>query len=166
MQVEGIVEIRGSVPAEDFVSADVLYAYSQEDSATWFLIKRLDSVVQDDVLATWDTTTITDGVYRLKLVVVTQGGAKNEVIINDIRVSNYTHGIEPLTTTSLGNSETKPQVAGSIMITPGPTPLPQNPASIVGNEVRLAVYTGIIISCGLLGLLILYTSVQSYRRRR
>lgn len=166
MQVEGIVEIRGSVPDADFASAEVLYAYSQEDIATWFLIKRLDSVVQDDLLAAWDTTTITDGVYKLKLVVMTQDGTRNEVVVSDIRVSNYTHGNEQSTTTSLGSSEIKPEVAGSVMVTPGPTQLPPNPASIVGDEVRMTVVTGIIIACGLLGLLILYTSIQSYRRRR
>lgn len=87
--VEGIVEIRGSVPEEGFLSAEVLYAYAQTGKETWFLIKRLDKVVQDDVLAAWDTTTITDGVYHIKLVVTKVGDRRNEVVVENIQVSNY-----------------------------------------------------------------------------
>ena len=164
--IEGIVEIRGSIPEEDFSSAEILYSYSQEGVENWFLIKRIDGVVQDDVLATWDTTTITDGVYQIKLVVMTLDGKENEVIVSDIHVSNYTRGDEQPTSATLGSSGINPGAADSLMVTPGPTGLPANPASIIRDEVRLMVIAGILIASVLLGLLIMYTSIQSYRRRR
>jgi len=164
--IEGIVEIRGSIPEEDFSSAEVLYSYSQEGVENWFLIERIDSVVQDDVLATWDTTTITDGVYQLKLMVITLDGNENEVVVSDIHVSNYTRGDEQPTSAAMGSSGINPGAAVGLMVTPGPTGLPVNPASIIRDEVRLTVISGILIASVLLGLLIMYTSIQSYRRRR
>jgi hypothetical protein len=43
------------------------------------------------VLAKWDTTTITDGIYRLKLSVTTTNGTINEVVVEQVTVMNYTH---------------------------------------------------------------------------
>ena len=164
--VEGVVEIRGSVPEDGFSSAELQYAYSQSAVETWFLIKRLDHVVQDDVLASWDTTTITDGLYRIKLVVQNQDGKENEVIVDDVQVSNYSRvqgqpeGDLPEQT---GNT---PSAVEVLVATPAPTELISNPASILRQEVRRTVVSGIIFACATLGLLVLYTSIQSRRRRR
>lgn len=164
--VEGVVEIRGSVPEENFSSAELLYAYAQSEIETWFLIKRIDNVIQDDVLAAWDTTTITDGVYRLKLVMRAQDGSENAVFVENIQVSNYsraegsTDGEQPKQTT------TPLAVINNQYVTPSINATAGNPASIYINEVRQIVVVGVFLAFISLGMLALYTSIQHRRRRR
>jgi hypothetical protein len=164
--VEGIVEIRGSIPEEDFSSAKISYSYAQGKDENWFLITRLDKAVQDDVLATWDTTTITDGNYQLKLVVKTSTGNTYEVIVEDIQVANYSRA-ENLTTSIVNEPELlAPMTESTAVIAQGPTALPANKASINDDEIRFTIIAGIMIGCGLLVSLVLYASLQAYRRRR
>ncbi len=164
--VEGVIEIRGSVPEEEFASAEVLYSYAQTDKDTWFLIKRLDKVVQDDVLATWDTTTITDGVYRIKLTVKTTDGSENAVVIENILVSNYTRvQVQPegITVIQTANSS-----AAAEIVVPHSAAAEKrvNPASIQPQEVQRTIIIGILLTCAALGSIALYSSTQSRRRRR
>ena len=164
--VEGIVEIRGSIPEEDFSSAKVSYSYAQGTEENWFLITRLDRAVQDDVLATWDTTTITDGNYQLKLVLKTSTGNTYEVIVKDIQVANYSRS-GPLPTSVVNEPGLlAPMTESTAVIAQGPTALPANKASITDDEIRSTIIAGIMIGCILLVLLVLYTSLQAYRRRR
>jgi len=164
--VEGVIEIRGSVPEEDFASAEVLYSYAQTDRDTWFLIKRLDKVVQDDVLAAWDTTTITDGVYRIKLTVKSADGSENEVVVENIQVSNYTRvqvQLEGNTAIQTANSS-----AAAEIVAPRSAAAETrvNPASIQPQEVQRTVIIAILLACAALGAIALYSSIQSRRRRR
>lgn len=164
--VEGVIEIRGSVPEEAFSSAEVLYAYEQAEVETWFLITRLDKVVQDDVLATWDTTTITDGEYRIKLVMKTASGNEYHVIVEHLQVSNYSR-VQDQTP---GASEIQTgQTSASAAIraaTAAPEENKVNPASIEKQDAQLAVVSGIITALAVLGLLVIYSSIQSRQRRR
>ena len=145
--LEGIVEIRGSVPAAQFSSARVQYSYSGEE-LNWFLIGRVDQPVEDDVLAVWDTSTITDGHYQLRLIVRTKDGGREEVIIPDIVVANYS----PLPTATVGIENVfvtqVPATIENTEVVISQTPLPANPASIEENETRRAILIG-----GLVGML-------------
>lgn len=164
--VEGVVEIRGSVPEDGFSSAELLYAYSQAEFETWFLIKRIDQVVHDDVLAAWDTTTITDGVYTIKLMVYTQDGIENEVIVDGVRVSNYSRAQDRPAGNQPELTDNTASAAIVLVATPSPTELIGNPASILRQEVQRTVVFGIIFACAALSLLVLYSSIQARRRRR
>lgn len=135
--VEGIVEIRGSVPAEEFASARVSYSYIGSEE-NWFLIAMIDQPVEEGVLAAWDTSTITDGMYQLRLVVKTTAGTKSEVIVSDIQVANYTQ-----TATQPDESDEKidAQAEPGETITV-PTPIPINPAAISDKEINRAMLVG------------------------
>ena len=82
---------RSLVPSEivGFQSAEVAFAYGK-DNSTWFLITGSDQPVRDGVLASWDTTTIADGTYLLRVRVNTSDGEVVEVEAKDLRVRNYT----------------------------------------------------------------------------
>lgn len=164
--VEGIVEIRGSVPEDRFSSAELLYAYTKSEIETWFLIKRLDQVVQDDILATWDTTTITDGLYRIKLVSRTLDGIENEVITEGITVANYSRDQDQTAGKPESMTGGLARAADSLVATPAPTDFYTNPASIKQTEVRRTVLIGIIFAFVILGFLAFYTGIQSLRRRK
>src|SRR4030065_2534408 len=66
---QGSVVIHGNASLDEFLSYEVDFSYIQDSSRTWFLIQESDIPVQDGILAVWDTATITDGEYSLRLMV-------------------------------------------------------------------------------------------------
>lgn len=164
--VEGVVEIKGSIPEDGFSSAELLYEYSQAELENWFLIKRLDQVVRDGVLAAWDSTTITDGVYSIKLVVRAQDGTENEVIVENIQVSNYSQASIQTGAAQPANPGNAPSVVDALKANPSVTEVSSNPASVFQEDVRRTAIIGALFAFLALSILALYTTVQSRRRRR
>lgn len=165
--VAGMVEIVGSVPDVSFDYAEVSYAFSGSEAPNWFLINKLDQPVMDARLAVWDTTLITDGLYRLKVTVYRKDGTSDELILNDIRVANYTHveestptvdGVEMLPAATDGPLEPTATAAQ----TPLPTDLPANPAAISPQEFRLSLGSGAVLAVLCVGMIAVY----AYYRRR
>lgn len=149
--IAGVVEVVGSVPASGFQHAELSYAYQNSTSTTWFQISRMDRVIQDDVLGQWDTTTITDGTYRLKLRVVYQDGREEEVVVDGLTVANYSHEID--TTPDPMITITTPTPVNGIQVTEYPTPLPPNPAMLKSIQVKNSLITGVITGIILMAVL-------------
>ena len=72
--LQGVVTIRGSSNETGFLSAEVDFAYAGDTTGTWFLIATGSQPVDSNILASWDTTTITDGNYNLRLRVTLTDG--------------------------------------------------------------------------------------------
>jgi len=163
--VEGIVEIRGSVPESDFSTAKVSYSYAG-DEANWFLIARIEQPVEEDVLAIWDTSTITDGIYQLRLTVKNTSGEKQEVIISDIRVANYTRVEHQQAAAEINTAMLTPTPDTTTAIAPLPTSLSANPASISDKEISKAVLNGGLFGLAVVIVFVIWTSIKTYLNRR
>ncbi len=142
--VQGIVEITGTLATSSFKYAEVFFAYTAADNLNWFLIGRIDQPVSSGLIARWDTTTITDGVYQLKLLVHNRDESVEELIINPVIVRNYS---------ILATNTPVAEVTSSISITTTAdtteeiqysTPLPENPASTSDTSLKRSVTTGLI----------------------
>lgn len=156
--VEGLVEIRGTVPAQDFASARVAYSY-MGDEDNWFLIARIDQPVEDEILATWDTTTITDGIYQLRLIVKTIDGVKKEIIVKDLRVANYSHlALQPEAIGEVAETQSTP--SDSVTSTM-PTTLPANPASIDDKLFNRTLLIGGLSGFGVVIVFIILTFLKN-----
>jgi len=155
--VEGIVEISGSIPVDNFASAKLSYAYAGENVEDWFLIANIDTPKQDDVLGVWDTTTITDGTYQIRLRVKTTSGEKLDVILSGIQVANYSRSdsaeVNAPTITAAESSTQVPVES----FAPTPTLLPANPATITSEDLRGTVLTGSLIGIGLVFLVLVWS---------
>lgn len=167
--VAGTVEVKGSVPDDDFDYAEVSYAFSDETVSNWFLISRLDQTVHDATLALWDTTTITDGTYRLKVSVHRKNGSVSELVVENIRVGNYTHYDIPTATSAAVAMEEIPSTNDTIVPTtvmkPLPTDLPKNPASIDQDDFKLSLISGITLAVLVLVVLGIYVLFRRVARR-
>ena len=155
--VEGIVEIRGSVPDENFASAKLSYAYDGENAEDWFLISNIDAPTQDEVLGVWDTTTITDGTYQIRLRVREISGEKKDVIVTGIQVANYSRSeanLDEMVTTVTEVPSTQVTMQS---IESNPTTLPANPATITTTDIRHTALTGLLIGVGLVMLVVLWS---------
>jgi len=167
--VAGTVEVKGSVPDDDFDYAEVSFAFSDETVSNWFLISRLDQTVHDETLALWDTTTITDGIYKLKVTVHRKNGTTSEIMVEDIRVGNYTHYDVPTATaaavsvveTPSGNETVEP----TVVMKPLPTDLPRNPASIGEDDFKLSLISGVTLAVLVLVVLGIYVLFRRVARK-
>ena len=159
--LRGQVNIIGSTNVPDFVSAQLDFSYAAEDSAdTWFPLQTLSQAVFDSPLYVWDTTTITDGDYILRLRVFIADGSIQEVRV-PITLQNDTVPTPTLVPTLTPESvtvliPTPFLLAASPTPTtpprPTPTPLPANPASLDSNTIFLSLGRGALVILGLFAL--------------
>jgi hypothetical protein len=154
--LQGMVNITGSTNSENLDYATISFAYEESESQTWFEIQEIRETVQDGTLAVWDTTTITDGTYSLRLEVFLKNGQHQEDVINGLKIRNYTP-IEtntPRATNEVGQA-TEAVLASEIEAPTqtSPTPLPGNPAEITPGSIRESILTGSLLAT--LGLIIL-----------
>jgi hypothetical protein len=175
-ELHGSVVIHGNVSLVEFLSYEVDFSYSQDSSRTWFLIQESDIPVQDGILAVWDTATITDGEYSLRLVVSQADGTRIEVIIDNLRVSNYTpverDTDSPVTTIAAQAEPTTssaPRTSTTSTIAPQPptpTSLPANPAEISSSQMILSLGNGALIAIWIFTLLGTYLGIKAWFRNQ
>ena len=149
----GTVPIEGSTLIEGFISWEITFSYANDSTGTWFLIAEGDEQIASGELTQWDTTTITDGDYNLRLTVYLQGGRREHALLNNLRVRNYSpiETITPTPTlTSTPFTETpRPSLTPTSTIQPTetpipntPTPLPTNPATITQTNINNSLIRG------------------------
>jgi len=158
--LHGQVTINGTANAENFLSAQLDFAYASDTTGTWFAIQTLSQPVQDSALAAWDTTSITDGDYILRLRMDLADGTSQEVTV-PIRIQNDTSISTP---TPLPPTATPETIFGGLIPTPfllaasptptdvprpTPTALPTNPASLNQNEIYSSLSRGALVIVGL-----------------
>jgi hypothetical protein len=176
--VQGAVVVRGSTAVERFQYYEIDYSSTADPAHTWFMIQQSSIPIQDGVLAVWDTSSITDGNYDLRMLVFKTDGSRSEVPVLGLRLLNYA---------SLGGSTPSPAVMyvtlgpptpttmpvernpTSFSVTPlsfTPTPLPVNPAEITSSQVMSTFGRGAALSIGLLALLGAYVGIRAYLNGR
>jgi len=160
--VQGLVKITGSTNIHDFSHATLEFAYQANPTNTWFPIAESDQGVVNDLLATWDTSTITDNIYILKLTVTTKTNQVFTYTVEGIRVRNYsaieTDTPAPLSTRSEVSTARVPTPQHSFPLTP--TPFPTNPATIQSSDLIRNAIWGIIVVMGLFLAGISYVLIQ------
>jgi hypothetical protein len=140
--LQGTVTITGSSAETGFLSSEVDFAYAGDTTGTWFLVAAASQPVDSNTLATWDTTTITDGNYNLRLRVYLKDGTHLDAIIPDLRVRNYT----PVETPTPAPTAVLPTLTPTDTLTPTPfptpTPLPVNPAVLTRADISTSLVYG------------------------
>ena len=136
--VQGSVAIRVKTSASGFQSAELEFSYARNPTNTWFLIAESDRPLSDEVMAEWDTSTLTDGTYNLRLVVKLKNGRLLSVQVPGIRVRNYS----PIETPTPTPSPTlAPGEIPTSTPTPSPTPTPirPTPTALPANPMQTTI---------------------------
>lgn len=145
--LRGQVEIQGMMELPNFSSAELSFAYASDSGESWFTIQTFPQLVAGPVLATWDTTSVTDGDYSLRLRVFLQDGTFQDALISDLKIRNDelppTATVTP--TDAVFNFQPLDQPPGTsavsegtptpVIIYPTSTPLPVNPASLTVSSI-------------------------------
>jgi hypothetical protein len=154
--LQGVVPIRGSSDVTGFTTAEVAFAYAGDTTGTWFLIATTRHPVAMDTLATWDTTTITDGDYNLRLRVYLADGSHSDATIPNLRVRNYTAVETPIPAQI--TLQPRPVPTDTLAVTPFPSPtaLPVNPAVLTPVDISISLAYGGLGAVLLLGILGMY----------
>jgi hypothetical protein len=155
--LRGQVNIIGSTNAPDFLSGELDFAYASDATGTWFPLQTLPQPVFDSPLYTWDTTSITDGDYILRLRVFVGDGSSQDVTV-PVKVQN---DLVPATPTMPPTAT--PEQEFVLMPTPfllaasppptevpkpTPTLLPTNPVSLGSDTVLASLGRGALVILG------------------
>jgi hypothetical protein len=145
--LRGAVNVTGTSAVDGFFAAEVAFAYTSDPGGTWFLIQASEQPVTEGLLAVWDTASITDGEYNLRLRVTLQDGTQLETIVTGLSVRNYTpdtptpsstpaptESLAPATLTLVATETARPLST--------PTPLPANPAALDTPEIYASLGRG------------------------
>jgi hypothetical protein len=171
--VIGNVEVLGNTDLPGFLSAELSFAYDENPTDTWFLISISTVPVRDGTLAEWDTSTITDGSYDLRLVVTRQDGEALVYTVEDLRVRNYTAietntptPVTPTATPLPGDTPvpTSTPTPTETPIPPTPTRLPPNPIQVTGEDFTNSLVKGIAVVAGAFVIIGIYVSIKNLRR--
>ncbi|NOZ72368.1 MAG: hypothetical protein GXP38_10740 [Chloroflexi bacterium] len=115
--VRGVVDIRGTATHPDFWKYEL--AAAPYGTQNWFNITVSEIPVQDGVLGSWNTQTVPDGTYTLRLRVVHRDGNYDEFKVQRILVAN-----------SLPTETPTPEISPTPTVTPTPIPPTATPVFI------------------------------------
>lgn len=161
--LRGEVTITGNtnIPSFIFAQLDFAYASASQPTDTWFNIQTFSQPAAESTLAVWDTTSISDGDYVLRLRVTIEDGTFQDVMVpilvrNDVPLSTPT-AIPPTSMPEIAVQIPTPfLLAASPTPTdlprPTPTTLPPNPASLGQNEIYGSLGRGALVMVGLFAL--------------
>ena len=166
--VQGLAQIAGTVDVEGFQSYSLAFAFHSGAEKNWFPIMQSATPVFNGVIGEWDTSLLVDDMYDLQMTVNIVGEDPIILMIEGLRIRNYT-AIETATPRSTqSDQQTTPTVETERSPTTTPTPnttptqLPGNKAAVTSSNLRKALQNGMAI--GLIFILFL-TLYQSRRGR-
>ncbi|HCK65128.1 MAG TPA: hypothetical protein DHW49_02585 [Anaerolineae bacterium] len=140
--IRGQIQIQGSIDYPTFASAELAFTFASNSGDTWFPIQTFPQPLTDSNLAVWDTTSVTDGDYNLRLRITLQDGTFLDFIITDLKIRNQELPTPTATDAPLpqfdNNATPTPRIIEPTEIVlsfPSSTPLPPNPASITTDSI-------------------------------
>ncbi len=158
--VQGLVEIIGTTKTDDFEDFDISFSLMNDPSEKWFPIIHSQKIIEEDTLAEWDTSSLTDGSYAIRLIVNLTDQESIIIIHEEIRVRNYstieTSTPQPTQTQLPGQLPTSTATS----IPPTVTSLPKNPAQVEQSEINSALTWGIASTILVFLLIGLYSSLK------
>lgn len=177
--LQGDILITGTTPVEGLSAYEVYFGYAQNPTDTWFLLQHATQPGENGLLAHWDTSTITDGDYSLRLVLYWNDSSQTTLTVPGLRVRNYS-AIETDTPTPPPPSDTPPPgtplppsatptstpIPSATPVPPTPTPLPTNPAIVSQEDVLTTIVTGAGIGSGILLLIGALLGIRAWLRNR
>ncbi len=180
--VSGVVAILGTASHPKFVRYELAFGYSPNPTDTWFSVQEpVTTPIANNVLARWDTSGITDGVYALRLRVYWSEHQFIESFARNVRVQNATPAPPPATPAPSVPSAPAPSATPAIVLPPTSTPRPTAavvsanagsapsaaaPSWLDWSTIGRALRDGLTVTAGLFALVGLYGVLKAALRHR
>lgn len=159
--LRGEVTITGTTNIPNFFSAQLDFSYASNPTDTWFPIQTLSQPTTDSTITTWDTTSISDGDYILRLRVNLLDNTFQEIIV-PIQIGNDVEGSTPTVIPTATLNAVEVQIPTPFLLAASPTPttpprptptaLPTNPASLGQTAIYASLGRGALVILGLFAL--------------
>jgi hypothetical protein len=172
--LQGQVSITGTTDMANFASAELDFAYASDSTGSWFLIQTFSQPVANSAIAIWDTTSISDGDYILRLRVTLEDGSTQDATVKVTVQNQAPHPTSAATITQAVTftpalvSQPSTPVVGVVPPTPisppifsTPTSLPSNPVEVQTTEIYAGIQRGALV---ILGLFIVFAVLIRLRR--
>ncbi|MFQ5812051.1 MAG: hypothetical protein ACE5I2_02485 [Anaerolineae bacterium] len=156
--VRGLLVIKGTATNPSFWKYEIHYAPEPNPTDQWTVLGVHEVQVTDGRLETWDTSSVSDGTYSLRLRVVRKDGNYDEYYVRQISVANAQPTETPTATPTPAATPTPLPPTPTVIIeqpptaTPWPTPTP-GPAGVTPEP---ETETGLNITAQGLGKALLY----------
>lgn len=140
--VKGTVDVRGTANASGMTGYFLEVAAYDAAEPIWTPISLLSATpVVNGVLAQWQTTSVADGIYQLRLRVLTTGNQSTYAVVGPIRVANTLQAPDGETVNVpqvlLTNTPEAPlataEVAAEPTLVPRPNPVSELPIPVGGQ---------------------------------
>jgi hypothetical protein len=156
--LRGQVTITGTTDIPNFFSAQLDFSYASNPTGTWFAIQTLSQPVTDSTLTSWDTTSISDGDYILRLRVNLLDNTFQEITV-PIQIGNDVTPSTPTVVSTATLNVVEVQIPTPFLLAASPTPttpprptptaLPTNPASLGQTAIYASLARGAAVIFGL-----------------
>ena len=160
--IQGLVPIVGTSSVDDFEYYTIDFSIADTANISWFNLLSSTSSVENEVLAEWDTSSLTDGNYDLKLTVFRDNKDSVEFYVRGLRIRNYS----PIETSTAGPTDTpnpeRTATPAQTTAPPTPTDLPQNNLVLSRSTIRNSILFGVFSSLGI-ALIIMINSLSKSR---
>ncbi|MAS32505.1 MAG: hypothetical protein CL610_00775 [Anaerolineaceae bacterium] len=143
--LSGQFDIRGSANLSNMTSYFIEFRpmnadFTPNETASWVPATLPRTVrVEDDVLGTWNTTVVPDGVYEVRMTIGVSNGSPVYVVVGPVRVENNPppFAITPTPASLPTSAPTSPPVSIPTLV-PTPTQVDLSPRAeiVVGANVR------------------------------
>ncbi|MGH2522743.1 MAG: hypothetical protein ACRDH2_09605 [Anaerolineales bacterium] len=122
--VSGLVPLSGTATHPQFQRYELAFSYDPNSTGTWFSLQDPASTqVVNDLIGRWDTATIADGVYVLRLRVYWSDQDFLEAVVGNVRVQNATPTPAPATVETPATLTPAPvEITATPLIVLPPTP--------------------------------------------
>jgi hypothetical protein len=175
--LQGLIPIEGTTAIENFISWEITFGYTNDTTGTWFFLAESDEPFSNEILVEWDTATVTDSTYNLRLTVFLTEGRRKHFVVPDLRIRNYTpiETITPTPTLTQTPYTVTPLPSQTSTLTPipsktpvpaTPTPLPTNPVVITTGDINYSLLRGGAGALAIFMSIGLYSTLRKSLRKR
>jgi len=167
--LQGVVMIQVELDPTQVSGFELDYAYQDGASPTWFLISESQAIDSAQILAAWDTTTISDGDYQLRIRVILKNGLFHETSVPGLRIRNYStiETSTPSPTPVVTGTPILPTATMQNTPTMGfPTALPENPVRFDQSRMIEGILDGLLVVVGIFAFLGIYSGIRHIQRKR
>ena len=171
--LQGVVTITGSANHPDFDRFELAFGPEPNPNDAWQVFSTVQQPVANNVLGVWDTGSVGDGTYSLRLRVVRKDSNYDEAFVRGLRVANQqplspptsaapeaTFPPEPTTdfATAVPGAEATAPVMPTVLVeqpptsvpavvVPGSTPTPSRSGSGSGGLASLVDLSALLTTC-------------------
>ena len=157
--LRGEITITGTTQIDSFLSAQLDFAYASNPAGNWFTLQTFSQPVRDSALAVWNTASISDGDYVLRLRVNLSDGTTQEVTV-PVKIQNDTPFATPtIVPTATSDDSVTIQIPTPFLLAASPTPtevprptptaLPTNSVALNQNAIYTSLGRGALVIIGL-----------------